>query len=296
MSGRLPNFLLIGAPKSGTTSLYHYLRQHPQIFMSAVKEPRFFAHDGQPPGLVRPGGPMGASAAVTELSAYQELFAPVRNEIAVGEASPSYLSNSRCATAIAARIPHARLIAILRNPADRAYSAYSHGIREGWETKTFEDSLEAEPDRLEQGWGRYRGGGYYARQLKRYLEKFDWSQIRVVLYEDLAQPEALYASICRFLAVDDSFRADFTIRHNSSGRPRRLDLQQLMMRPHKVKEFLKRFVPEGWGHAAIAWVSSKNLQREPMNPETRRRLLDGYREDIKELEGLIDRNLSHWLT
>lgn len=296
----LPNFLLIGAAKCGTTSLYHYLRQHPQVFMSPVKEPRFFALDGHPLDFRGPHDERFRQGITTSLDAYRELFEQVSDERAVGEASVLYLLHPAAPEAIARRIPDVRLIAVLRDPVDRAYSAFLFHQREGFEPLTdFDEALRAEPRRIAAGWyytWHYRDQGFYHRNLRRYFERFDRSQIRVYLYEDLDRdPEGTLADIFRFLGVDDGFRATLATRHNPSGRPRSVRLQRLLTRPHPVKEVAKSLIPEEWGHRLIARLQSPNLVRPPLSAETRARLIEGYREDIRRLEDLIGRDLSHWL-
>ncbi|HEX6473777.1 MAG TPA: sulfotransferase, partial [Candidatus Limnocylindria bacterium] len=134
MIGRLPNFLVIGAAKSGTTALWSLLRQHPQVFMPALKEPHHFAFDAdQPAPQFRGPGANLHRDAVTGTDAYRALFADAGEALAVGEASATYLYVAASVERIRAAIPDARLVAILRQPADRAYSSYLHLKRQGRE-------------------------------------------------------------------------------------------------------------------------------------------------------------------
>jgi hypothetical protein len=296
----LPNFLVIGVAKSGTTSLYHYLRQHPQIFMSPVKEPRFFALQGRSLDFNGPGDERIRRDAMLTLDAYRELFEGVDGERAIGEASVLYMPHPNACEAIARQIPDAKLIAVLRDPAERAYSGFQFHLREGLEpVADFDEALRAEPQRIADGWyytWHYRDQGFYHRKLLPYFERFDPSRIRVYLYEDLQRdPHRMLADIFRFLGVDDGFRPQLATRHNQSGRPRSVRLQRLLTRPHPAKEAAKSVVPEQWGHRLISRVQAGNLSRAPLRPETRADLIECYREDIGRLEELIDRDLSHWL-
>jgi len=128
----IPNFLIIGAAKSGTTSLYHALKQHPKIFMSPVKEPNFFALEGgelnYPQGTV---DPRYLAQCITTKEEYNQQFEGVSNEIAVGEASPIYLYHPQAPVRIKNCLPNVKIIVILRNPIERAYSNFLHHIREG---------------------------------------------------------------------------------------------------------------------------------------------------------------------
>ena len=191
-------------------------------------------------------------------------------------------------------------MAILRHPAERAFSAFLHLLRDSYEPlATFEEALEAEPQRAADGWYvqyQYKGRGFYGRQLQRYFDRFDPARIRVYLYEDFVEkPRWLLADLFGFLGVNTGFRPDMAPRHNVSGRPRSAGLQRWLTRSHPLKEAVKSWIPERWGHRVISWVQPFNVVRAEMNPETRRRLIDSYRDDIEGLQVLIDRDLSHWL-
>jgi hypothetical protein len=296
-----PNFFLIGAGKAGTTSLYYYLRQHPEVYMSPNKEPKFFAYEGHPLDFRGPYDDRIRARTTTTEADYLALFDGVTDEKAIGEASTIYLSDLPVAGAIAARIPDARIIAVLRHPAERAFSAYQHLVRDGHEPlPTFEAALEAEPRREADGWivqYQYMARGFYGRHLERYYERFDPSRIRVHLYEDfVADPDGVVADLFAFLDVDPTFEPDLGSRHNVSGQPRSARLQRWLTQPHPVKETLKRWIPEEWGHRLISWIQPLNIARGELDPATRRRLVDAYRDDILRLEALIDRDLSHWLS
>ena len=130
----MPNFLIIGAAKSGTTALYHSLKQHPQIYMSPVKEPRFFAFEGETPRFCGPGDDRFVRKFVTNFEDYLRLFEAVTDQIAIGEASTVYLTMSETSSRrIRHHLPHAKLIAVLRHPADRAYSQYQVRFSSGLE-------------------------------------------------------------------------------------------------------------------------------------------------------------------
>lgn len=298
--GRFPNFLIIGAAKAGTTSLYHYLGQHPEIFMSPVKEPRYFALAGHPLDFRGPGDERLREKTTTTLDAYLQLFAGVRDEPAVGEASVLYIHHPTAADAIASHVPEARIIAVLRNPVDRAHSAFLYHLRDGYEPLAeFDDALAAEPERIAAGWyygWHYRSQGFYHRNLARYYDRFDPTRVRVYLHEDLDRdPHGVLSDIFGFLDVDEGFRPDVSTRHNPSGRPRSHRAQRLLTRRHPLKEAVKSVIPEQWGHKLIAAVQPVNLVRPPVRAETRARLVEGYAEDIRQLERLIGRDLSRWL-
>jgi len=299
---RWPNFFVIGAGKSGTTSLYHYLKQHPQVFMSPVKEPKYFALAGHPLDFTGPGDARIVPETATSDIAYLELFKEAENEAIAGEASTIYLGGIEgTAQRIAERIPAARIVAILRHPADRAYSAYMHLRRDGFETlDSFQQALEAEPERIRQGYyfhWHLRSKGYYARHLRPWRKCFPREQIRIYLYEDLiASPLRLLTDLFRFLGVDDSFKPDVSARHNQSGLPRNAQFQNFLTKKHPAKEWLKRFMPEHFGHRVISLMQSGMIENPELPPVIRAQLTEDFREDILQLQEMIGRDLSHWLS
>ncbi|MGB3790819.1 MAG: sulfotransferase [Phormidesmis sp.] len=295
---QMPNFLMIGAAKAGTTSLYSYLAQHPQVYMSEQKEPRFFALEGEQPdyGGITQGINQGS---VVTLEGYQKLFEGVNHEVAIGEASTIYLYSEKAAERIQHSLPDAKLIAVLRNPAERAFSSYVHLVRDGFETLSFADGLKAESVRREENWQPlwfYQHRGFYYEQLKRYFDRFDAGQIRVYLYDDLVKgTQAVAQDIYRFLGVDESFVPDLT-RSNVSGIPKRRWLQNLFMKDNPLKAAIKPLLPEQVRRRIARDVHRKNTGDKPTFPvEVRQQLIETYREDILKLQDLLDRDLSNWL-
>jgi hypothetical protein len=298
----MPNFLVIGAQKSGTTALYHYLRQHPQVYMSPVKEPHFFVFENKD---VDYRGPRDreilSQMVVTEIEAYSKLFGGVTDETAVGEASAGYLHSPEAPGHIRRHAPGAKLIAVLRDPAERAYSSFLHMTRDGREPLDgFEQALEVEEARIRDNWGsvyHYRQKGFYHSQLERYFEAFGRERIRVYLYEDLREdPLGMLRDVFNFLGVDDDFRPNVSLRHNVSGVPRSRALHGLLGRSHPLKSAVKPFVPEVVRLRLVTSLRNRNLSRpSPLSPRIRGRLIENYREDILRLETLIGRDLSGWL-
>ena len=290
----MPTFLIIGAMKSGTTALYYYLAQHPQIFMSPVKEPNFFCN-----GELESSD----SKSVTHIGAYQDLFKNVYDEKAIGEASHCYLYEPEAVARIQQYVPDAKLVAILRNPVDRAHSHFLHKVRDGTEPLTdFAQALREEETGANQNRNvqDYVGRGRYYEQLKRYFDAFDRDQLKVYLYEDLSNtPIDTLQNAFRFLGVDDSFVPDVSLRRNVSGYPKYKALDEFLRRPSPVKDALKMHLP-----ARLRWrlsrafdsLKTRNLSEPPaVQPEVRRQLIEEYREDILKLQALLGRDLSGWL-
>jgi hypothetical protein len=301
MTAVLPNFMIIGAAKCGTTSLYHYLGQHREIYLSRIKEPKYFALAGQRVSYGGPGDQEDMEKhSVRCASTYAELFRDARPGQAVGEASTLYLYDTNAARRIRDAIPDVRLIAVLRNPAERAYSNFLYMIRRGNEPlRDFGLALAEEERRIAQQWmptWHYRRRGLYAEQLRRYRACFRPDQLKIYLYEDFtARPQALIADICRFLGVNDRFAPELSARHNVSGRPRSERLHRFMARSGGIKTWVRSCLPAPAARAVAARVRRLNLAHPPMPSTIRRQLVDYYRADIRELETLLNRDLSVWL-
>jgi hypothetical protein len=267
--------------------------------MSRYKEPKFFALQGHSLDFKGPFDDRFRRGTTTDVESYLALFEQVKDEKVIGEASTIYLGDSRAPGAIAKQIPDARILAILRHPAERAFSAHQHLLRDGYEPLTrFEDALEAEHQRAADGWYiqyQYKGRGFYGKYLKQYYDRFDPGQIRIYLYEDFVyRPEWMLEDLFKFLGVDAGFRPVTASRHNISGRARSARLQRWLTRTNPVKEALKKWIPEQWGHRLIYRVQLFNVVRSRIDPETRKCLMRDYRDDIKLLENLIGRDLSGW--
>lgn len=296
----LPNFLIIGAGKSGTSAIYSYIKQHPQIYMSPRKELRFFSQVTPPPDLPKEYIHEG----VTTLEEYQSYFDGVRDEVVYGESSPMYLYTPGTAERIKATLPDVKLFAILRNPVDRAYSAYTHGLRDWIEpASSFEEALALEQERIQAGWGmlwHYTQSGLYYEQLKRYYEVFDPKQIMVTLHDDLVHDaDALLRNIFIYLDVDPDFKPDTSSKSNVSGFPKSEGLHKIMRRlfyeDNVIKDVSAKIFPRTFRKSFVRNIKQLNLEKRRLPKETRKALQDIFREDILQLQELIKRDLSDWL-
>jgi hypothetical protein len=298
---RPPNFLIIGAAKSGTTSLWRYLTQHPQIFFAPIKEPRFFSYEGETVDYRGPGDDKWGREIVNSWEAYAALFASAGSQIAVGEASNVYLYFAeKTARRIAARLPQARLIAILRNPVDRAYSSFMMMRGEGREPLAdFRRALREEAGRLERGWSpawAYTRRGFYAESIQTYLDLFPRAQMRFFLYDDLARrPQELFNSIFDFLGVD-SFEPDVSQRYNVSIKPKSRRLAYLLHNRTPLSRTLRLLLPQSVRLAINRRLRDWNIRKPARLPaEIRAELAPLFREDILRAADLIGRDLAHWL-
>jgi len=298
----MPTFLLIGAAKSGTSAVYAYLRQHPQIYCSEAKEPGFFAFEGCKVAFRGPGDRKYNRQCVTDLERYRALFRNGDGRPALGEASTVYLYHPEAPGRIQRHVPNVRLLGILRNPVERAFSGHRFLVRDGLERlPAFEDALAAEDERVAANWQHiwhHRRLGFYAEQLERYFQRFSREQMLIVLYEDLERaPVAVLQRMFGFLGVDAGFEPDVSLRYNVSGSPRSRLVHAALARPNAAKDVLKGVLPAVLRRRLRATVMAKNIRSDgsQLAPETRRALVDLYREDVRRLERLIQRDLSHWL-
>ena len=292
---RKPDFYIVGAPKAGTTSLYRYLRQHPQIFLPDQKEPRFFVDDD----YLRGRGTF-APRPVRCLSDYLALFAGVPECVRAGEASTSYLHCQTSATRIHEFTPDARIVVMLRDPVDRAYSHYGHRRKSGREVLSFEEAIATEKERPAPF--RYVHNGFYARQLKRYLDLFGKDSVGVFFLEDMAHDAVgLCRQLFSFLQVDATVEVDVSTIHNAAARPRSARATRLYksvtLGDRAYLRVAKRLVPPRVRRAARSAAHRMLLTRRvpPIREETRRALVDRYRAEVRELEVLTGRDLGHWL-
>jgi hypothetical protein len=302
-AGGLPNFFLVGAAKAGTSALHAYLDQHPQIFMSTPKEPSFFALEGKDrqPFRQLDGSPVPIRV-VRDLDAYRDLFRDTSGARAVGDASTIYLFDGRAAGRLRQHVPDARIVAVLRQPAERAYSHYLYFRFRGHETlDSFTEAFWAEDERVARGLGAvwsYHSMGLYTPQLARYLAQFPRQQIRIYLYDDWrADPAAMLADLFGFLGVDPGFVPDMSVRHRAGGIARSAGLRRAMENERGlVRRLARTLVPATLRPRIEALVDRWNAVRPPLPPAVRREITAFYRADILALQDLLGRDLSGWLS
>jgi hypothetical protein len=289
----LPNCLVIGAMRSGTSTLYQLLAQHPDVFMATPKEPNYFAFIGEPGVLVE------SSESVTDLTEYEALFTAGAGHRIRGEASHSYLYYSDIAAPrIHEALDDVKLIAVLRNPVDRAFSHYMLHIRNEREpAATFRAALDLEPGRISAGahFGHYVRRGFYTTQLRPFFDLFPSSSIRIQLYEDLAaDPIALAQDLYAFLGVHAGFAPDTSVRSNPSGVPRNRAVHNILVRDNVVKRAIQPLLPRA-AYRLAARIRDRNLAHPGLDEAVRDELAATFRPDIEQLQDLIGRDLSAWL-
>jgi hypothetical protein len=269
-----PNFFVVGAPKAGTTSLYHYLRQHPDVFMSPVKEPQYYARDDASPfSLSRDG--------------YLALFAGAGAHSAIGEASPQYLHAAQAAGGIAADVPGARIVISLRDPVERAWSSYLQRLRGARERRDPAAALRRD--------SYYVATSHYAEGVARYQARFGRERVHVLLFEELrAETLRTMRGIFAFLQVDAAFQPDLSQRYNPARVPRSRLLNQLL---HAGVHAARIVLPRRARGTGLAKLLQRPLLRPPppMPAALRHAMRPWFHADVEATSALIGRDLSHWL-
>ena len=295
----LPNFLIIGSGRSGTTSLHSYLDAHPEVFMSEIKETNFFAFENRQHLYGGPGAKWLIKGSVSIRRDYEALFDGADTYKAVGESSPRYLYTPEALHNIKSSLPDAKLIVILRNPVERAYASYTGLRRDGLEKcSTFKAALADQDRRISENWalGRYIEVGYYAKHLKNVFDLFPRDQVRIYLYEDLRDdPTSLLKDLFGYLDVSRDFVPNMCERKNESGIISNPVLRTIWTGSAMARTMVRPYVPLQMRHMA-GKLLVRNLKKTPMEDEMRSVLEKELRPDILSLQDLVQRDLSGWLT
>lgn len=291
---------MIGAPKAGTTSIYRYLESHPEVYLSPVKEPRYFAFPDVRPRFAGPGAQALNREIVWREEEYRALFAGRGpRHRAAGEASATYLWAPGTAGRIARATPDARLVAVLRQPVERAFSHFWHNRAAGREPITrFEDAVAAEPARRRKGWSfnlYYLERGLYGAQLSGYLEHFAREQLHVLRFEDFARdPRREMTGIAEHLGVATAFSFEPEVHNARRGRATHPRARKLITSPRLATSSLKHAIP-GPVRRRIARRALATEHPVPLDPDLRARLTVRFEEDIRLTEALTGLDLSAWL-
>jgi hypothetical protein len=293
----------VGAAKAGTTAVHVYLYQHPEVFMSFLKEPKFlsisankFPHNG-------PGDKEVDNRIIKSRKEYLNLFKDAKDERVIGESSADYLyfSNS-VIPQIKTLSPHAKILIMLRDPVDRAYSAYRHMVMDERENLSFEKALVAEGKRMRENYEFiwfYKDVGFYHEQVKHYIDSFGRENVMICLYDDfVADSMTVMRDIYRFLDVDEGFTPDTAVKYNVGPTVHSASFEEFLVKyDHPVKRVLRPILLNTIGKRYTEALVNYFIRRNQfsINPKTRKRLIELYRDDILKLEDLIDRDLSGWL-
>jgi hypothetical protein len=297
-----PNFFIVGAPKCGTTALYEYLRPHPNIFMSEVKEPHYFAKD------------LGTYPFVKTMDDYTRLFAESTEEhLRVGEASVYYLRSSVAIPNIHAFNPDARIIAMFRNPIEMVHSLHSQLLYWSEEIESDFETAWRLQERRARGLDlppasggsfllQYSEVGQFGTQVERLLSTFPREQVKLILYDDFAaSPRRVYDDVIAFLGIPHDGRTEFP-RINDNKRARVAWLRNFIRKPppalRRAYRTLKATVGAPGMDAIKAEIVERNTvkeRRHPLSPSFRAELVEAFRGEVTLLSRLMGRDLSHWV-
>lgn len=290
----LPNFLIVGVQKAGTTSIYNYLQEHPQVYMSRVKETNFLEKDWEnlPPDQQNKNG-------ILTLEKYAELFADVKDEIAIGEASPNYLFHYESSAArIKQYLPKAKLIVVLRNPIERAYSDHLMHLRDAIGYRSLSEQIKH---------SSYKSfilrKGFYYIPLKYYFEQFGQEQIRVFFYDDLCEnPQNFMQEMYQYLGVNDTFTPNTARKAQVAKIPKNKTLNNLLQRKNILRNTAAKIMKTVMAVEArqklrdrLINLNSQAKKALPLSTEERQQLIELYREDVLNLQDLLEKDLSLWL-
>jgi hypothetical protein len=290
--GILPNFFIVGARKCGTTSLYFYLKKIPGVYMSPVKELFFFA-----PHAVQ----TDAFDVIRDKKEYLRFFEKARGYIAVGEATPIYLWDLDSPKLIHQAVPNARIIILLRDPIERAYSQYLRVIKYSGMKASFYDELMRDYKSQEKLYGTsqlYVEMGMYYEQVKRYFDIFGREKVKVIIFEEFIQhPEQTVNEVLAFLGVNYAVTAAIRGHYNPDSVPRS-PLSRLIfaffrwLRARNIKFYkILALLPGSLVQLALEKILFKRTQKPNMEPEAVKFLQEIYYDDVLRLESLLGRSL-----
>jgi Sulfotransferase family len=299
----MPDFLIIGAPKAGSTALHAALAQHPGLFLSPVKEPKFFMCDGPPAPPAGPGDAHSVKEWIWRRGDYEALFADAPAGALRGESTPFYLWDREAQARIRTALPEARLIAILRDPVDRAYSNWTHLWCDGLEpVDDFVSACLLEERRVAKGWApfwRYLELGRYGEQLRDLCTRFPREQVHVLRYRDLVdEPARTLDRICAFLGVDPGLVTSAPSENVSSWvAPTAVNraLQGLCRSGASAGRHLPPAVWRAASAPLLAVLRRGEAQRPKLDPADRERLLTFFVDDVRLLEELTGESYAQWL-
>ncbi|OQK17902.1 hypothetical protein AU255_08585 [Methyloprofundus sedimenti] len=286
----LPNFIIVGAPKAGTTSLYHYLSEHPQVFMSEPKEVNFFSKDE-----IEEQGLYYQDFKAKDLDSYEKLFDKGIDKKAVGEGSVSYLFYPETPAKIKALLPAVKIIMLLRDPVARGYSHYLMDYRLGLVDVPYKEIVlkTSTHKNAHLYYQQYVELGLYYEQVKRYLELFGKEQVKIYFQEDLRQDtQKIIFDLYEFLEIDPSNIPNIEREHNAFSMPKSNVVHKLYT-SYFIRTLLSVVFPE----ALKEKIKNELFERKKkpaLEENLREQLLDIYRQDIQNLESFLNKDLSVW--
>jgi hypothetical protein len=301
----LPDFLVIGVPKAGTTALHAALVRHPQLYLPRIKEPKYFlTADAPPPGRGGPGDVQTYQEQIWRREEYEALFDAAPPGTRRGEATPFYLYDRAAQQRIRRVAPSVRMIAMLRDPVDRAHSNWAHLWAAGLESRSdFVAACAAEDARRRAGWAHfwhYVGLGRYGEQLEHLYRLFPRDQVLVLRYRDLVdRPVDTLNDVCRFLGVATGVIADVP-PENVRPCPARTPFNDSLRTVLRFGGTIGYRFPVPWRHAVrgplLSLLHRHTGPRPKLTRAQRTAVLPYFVDDIARLERLTGDSYADWLS
>jgi hypothetical protein len=299
----LPDFFIAGVPKAGTTALQAALSRHPGLYLSPIKEPKFFLTDGPPPTKGGPGDALTYREHVWRRDKYEALFDAAPPGTVRGEATPLYLHDHAAMGRIRALIPAAKIIVTLRDPVERAHSNWTHLWSAGLEpVGDFLCACAEEEHRKAAGWAsfwHYQSLGRYGEQLADVLTLFPREQVLVFRYRRLIDsPAGILDEICAFLGVETGVLTEIP-RENVTSHPQQTRVHRMLALGMRAGDALGPLLPGSAAtraaHRLERFLQRHRRERQPLSWEQRQALLPAFADDIRLLESVLGEDFSDWL-
>ncbi len=311
----LPTFIVVGANKGGTTSIYHYLKQHKQVYLSPVKEPHFFSKDIDVNLFKREfahnklqdidkyvNGDMKEeyhAAFIRDIEQYEKLFSKVQKQTAVGELSTSYLYSEVAAKEIKTLLPDCKIIICLRNPFDRAYSHYRMNLWTGNSNEfDFYKALVEDYSHIPKVWGNahlYTEIGLYYEQVKRYLDLFGKDNVKIIFTEDMKKNTTqVVKELYEFIGVDSSFIPDTSTMYNEVFTPKYKNITWFLNKSG-IRPLMKRLSPQILKNIVVKVFYKGKGEKGEISENAKQFLREKLAEDISRLSLLLNKDLSNWI-
>lgn len=281
---RWPNLFIVGAPKAGTHSLYELLKQHPSVYMSPRKEPYFFCRDiiADDDEFCNP---------IRDEKEYLKLFEDSKDEEILGEATVSYLADPNAAKRIKEKIPHAKILIILRNPADRAFSQYLGLLNHGFVKSPFSKAIEEDLERIKKNQVSWNilFGGFYFEQISRYMKIFNDQQLKIIILDDFKkEPKKIMDEITKFLSIK---KFDFVMGQFGEYKPPRRKIITSIIGNKIITNVGKQIFSKKIRKSIFQNLALKDKEKPIMSIKDREKVNKIYKEDIEKTENLLSRKL-----
>ena len=285
------DFFIVGAPKAGTTSLYHYLNEHPKISMSSVKEPNYFSYEELETQKL-----YYKSNKINSLDSYHNLFPTRDANLIYGEASVSYLFYKNVAEKIKTYNKNAKIIILLRNPIERAFSHYLMDVRLGLISESFESVVDGfeTTSKNKLYYQQYIELGKYYNQISNYKRLFNDKNILIIDYEDFKNKTSLsVTTVFDFLQIDTSFIPNLDLTHNTFRKPK-FTFIEILYSNHSIRFLINKLIPSKFKNYINQMVFDK--QDKPiLSQDLHERLKSIFKNDVNKLSNMLNKDFSKWI-